>query len=189
MRTVTKEQWQAIKNRDKSFDGQFVYVNRNTGTICKPSCGKKVISPENIILFNDVEQALNAGYHVCKKCHPEFKDWKGARQELAESARQEILSHYQEAFSLDALADSLHINKFYLLRSFKQVTGETPLQYHNRIRCEKAGDLLQQVELPIAYIAFETGFNSASHFSRRFKEVTGMTPSEYRRSYLESLNS
>jgi len=184
---LTKEQWQAIKNKDTAYDGQFVYVNRNTGTICKPSCSKKTLAPGNILLFDTLEEALAAGYHVCKKCHPEFAGWKGARQELADAVAREIEQNYPEPFSLEALADQLHINKFYMLRTFKEITGETPLQYHNRYRCGKAMELLQQPELTISYIAFETGFNSASHFSRRFKEVTGVTPSSYRKSYLEEL--
>ena len=185
---MTKEQWQAIKNKDHTYDGRFVYVNRNTGTICKPSCGKKLIAPESIILFSDVGEAMAAGYHVCKKCHPEYKDWKGARQELAEAAIKIIEETYTEPFSLEALADRLHVNKYYVLRTFRQITNETPLQYHNRCRCEKAMELLQQPELSISYIAFEVGYNSSSHFARRFREATGMTPSEYRRNYLRSLD-
>lgn len=185
---MTKEQWNAIKNKDKQYDNQFVYVNRNTGTICKPSCSKKSISPENILVFATVEEAVDAGYHVCKKCHPEYREWKGARQELADAAVQIIRDHYTESFSLDRLADDLHINKFYLLRTFRQITGETPLHCHNRCRCERAMELLQQPELPISFIAYEVGYNSASHFSRKYKETTGMTPLQYRRTYINSLD-
>lgn len=185
---MTKEQWQAIKNKDPLYDGRFVYVNRGTGTICKPSCSKRIISPENVILYETVEDALAEGYHLCKKCHPEYKDWKGARRELAEAVSREIRKNYMEPFSLDELADRLHINKYYMLRTFKEMTGETPLQYHNRCRCEKAKELLHRPELSVSYIAFETGYNSASHFSRKFRELTGITPSEYRKNYLMSID-
>ena len=185
---MTKEQWQAIKNKDKEYDGKFVYVLRTTGTICKPSCEKKVSSPNNVIIFDTLEEALAAGYHPCKKCRPDYENWKGARQELADAVLREIQENYDRDFSLSALADHLHINKFHMLRTFKAVTGETPLQYHNRYRCEVAEHLLEQPELAVSYIAFETGFNSASHFSRVFKAVTGKSPSEYRKDYLKSLD-
>ncbi len=185
---MTKEQWQAIKNKDASYDGQFVYVLRTTGTICRPSCGKKVSSPQNIIVYNTYDEALAAGYHLCKRCRPDYAEWKGARVELAQAAGNYIRKNYAKEFSLDKMADFLHINKFHLLRTFKGVTGETPLAYHNRYRCDKAKELLQQEELSVSYIAFETGFNSASHFSRVFSKVVGNTPSEYRKQYLQSLD-
>lgn len=185
---MEKYQWLAIKNKDASYDGQFVYVLKSTGTICKPSCEKKVSSPENIIIFDTLKEALEAGYHPCKRCRPEYDGWRGARQELADAVERKIRENYTKEFSLEQLAKELHINKFHMLRTFKSVTGETPLQFHNRCRCEQAKKLLQQPELSVSYIAFETGFNSASHFSRVFGKMTGMTPSGYRREYLKSLD-
>lgn len=185
---MTKEQWQAIKNHDKNYDGQFVYVHRNTGIICKPSCEKKEDSPQNVIIYDSVQEALAAGYHVCRKCRPDVENWKGAKQELTEEAQRYIHENYTRDFSLQELADYLHINKFHMLRTFKTVTGVTPLQYHNQYRCEKAQELLQNPQLAISYIAIETGFNSASHFSRVFHNITGMTPSNYRKRYFRSLD-
>ena len=185
---MNKEQWLAIKNKDASYDGKFVYVLRSTGTICRPSCEKKISTPQNIIIFQNYEEALAKGYHPCKRCRPDYEEWKGAKQELADATGKLIRENYAKEFSLDELADTLHINKFYMLRTFKSVTGETPLAYHNRFRCEKAKELLQQPELSILYVAFETGFNSASHFSRVFSKVTGETPSNYRKHYLLSLD-
>ena len=184
---MTKEQWQAIRNRDPAYDGKFVYVLKSTGTICRPSCEKKVASPQNVIVFENLDQALAEGYHPCKRCRPDQEGWKGARRELADAVAKQIRENYTSDFSLDALADAIHINKFHLLRTFKSVTGQTPLQYHNQYRCEKAMELLQQPELSIAYIAYETGYNSASHFSRVFSKVTGITPSQYRKQYLKEL--
>ena len=185
---MRKDQWLAIKNKDASYDGQFVYVLKTTGTICRPSCDKKVSSPQNVLIFDTLEQAMAEGYHPCKRCRPDHKGWKGARQELADAVGKAIRENYIRDFSLQELADSLHINKFHMLRTFRAVTGETPLQYHNRYRCEKACELLKQQELSISYIALETGFNSASHFSRVFSKILGMTPSEYRKAYLKSLD-
>ena len=184
---MEKEQWEAIKKKDKDYDGSFVYVNRKTGVICRPSCRKKETSPQNIIIFDTVQDAIEAGYRACKICHPDRDCWKGARQELTEMACQFLEETYLQPYSLDVLADSLHINKHYLLRTFKTILGETPLQYHNRYRCEKAKELLKKPELSIAYIARETGYNSASHFSRVFDKVEGCTPSEYRKQYFEEL--
>ena len=83
-RVLEKEQWEAIKKKDKDYDNSFVYVNRKTGVICRPSCKKKAISPQNIIIFDTVQEAIEAGYRACKICHPDRDCWKGAGQELTE---------------------------------------------------------------------------------------------------------
>ena len=184
---MEKEQWEAIKNRDKAYDHLFVYVNRKTGVICRPSCRKKVTTPQNILIFDSVEDAVAAGYRVCKICHPDRDCWKGARQELAELTCKILEENYLQPYSLDELADRLHMNKHYLLRTFKMVMDETPLQYHNRYRCEKAKELLKNPDLSVSYIARETGYNSASHFSRVFGKVEGCTPSDYRKQYFAEL--
>jgi len=185
---MTKEQWQAIKNKDEEFDGKFYYVLKSTGIICRPTCDKKVSNPFNVIVFEKLDDALAAGYHPCKRCRPDYPGWKGAKRELAEAVGKYIRENYMKQFSLEEVAEHIHINKFHLLRTFKAVTGETPHQYHNRYRCEKASELLRQPELSVSFVAMETGFNSASHFSRVFGNVTGQTPSEYRKSYLRSLD-
>lgn len=186
---LTEEQWQAIKNKDGSYDGQFFYALKTTKTVCRPSCVKKTCSPENVVIFLSVEDAIKAGYHPCKRCRPDQAGWKGAKAELAETARLLIEKNYKKAFSLDKLAQELHINKYYLLRTFKEATGDTPLSYHNSVRCGVAKEMLKRPDLNISYISDETGFSSASHFSRVFAKTVGITPSGYRKQYLKSLEA
>ena len=121
------------------------------------------------------------GYRPCLRCRPDQPDWEGAKKELAKAAARLIDKHYKEPFSLKALAGELYINESYLARTFKKETGSTLLDYHNRVRCQKAAELLTDTESPIAFISGETGFCSSSHFTRIFKEFYGCTPSEYRR--------
>ena len=186
---MTEEQWEAIKNKDASYDGQFFYALKTTKTVCRPSCVKKTCSPKNVVIFSTVEDAIKAGYHPCKRCRPDQAEWKCAKRELADTACRLIKENYKNAFSLDELAEKLHINKYYLLRTFKEAVGDTPLSYHNGIRCDVAKEMLRRPELNIAYISDEIGFNSASHFSRVFAKTVGMTPSEYRKQYLRSLEA
>ena len=111
----------------------------------------------------------------------------GARRELADTAEQLVREHYTQKFSLDALADAVHVDKSYLLRTFKKMKGTTLLAFHNQLRCEAAKELLTQPELPIAHIASSVGFVSPAHFSQIFKKYIGTSPSEYRKEYFDSL--
>ena len=183
---MTHEQWTAIKNRDESYDGQFFYGIKTTGTVCRPSCKKKSCTPENVIIFQTLEEATSQGFRPCKRCRPDVMDWKGARVELAETVAKYIEDNYTTDFSLEQLAEYLHVNKYYLLRTFKQIKGDTPLVYHNKVRCEKAKELLEGTRLSVADISIRTGYNFPSHFSRVFRKTVGVTPSQYRRECLKT---
>lgn len=186
---MTKEQWTAIKNRDPAFDGCFCYALKGRKTVCRPSCGARSCSPGDVIVFDSLEDALAGGYRPCSRCRPDLPGWGGARKALAEAAEDYIRRHYTEKFSLEALANALHMDRSYVLRSFKAVTGGTLLEFHNRTRCEKAKELLQRPELSISYIASAVGYVSASHFSQVFRRYEGSTPLQYRAAYLRSLDA
>jgi transcriptional regulator GlxA family with amidase domain len=72
----------------------------------------------------------------------------------------------------------------YLL--FKKQLGESPVEYKNRLRIERAQQLLLSYpDMPIEQIADTAGYESAAYFRRRFKEATGESPRDYRRRGLE----
>ena len=62
---------------------------------------------------------------------------------------------------------------------FKQVTGQTPLEYRTRIRIESAKQMLESGELSIAEIGEKIGFSSPAHFSTVFKKLVGISPKKY----------
>ena len=102
---------------------------------------------------------------------------------LTEAAQAYLEAHVTERFSLQEMAGALFVNGSYLLRTFKQHAGTTPLCYHHQLRCEKAKQLLTQTDRSVSGIGEAVGFVSSSHFSHIFKKTVGCTPSEYRRLY------
>ena len=166
---MTDEQWAAIETNDAAYDGLFVYGLRTTRIVCRPSCPARACARENVEIFPGVQEAMLAGYRPCLRCHPEKADWKGARHELAEKARQYIEAHYTEKFSLDAIAGSLFVNKSYLCRAFRDSFGCTMLTWQNTYRCRMARRLMETTDLSVTAIAYEVGFASSAHFSRIFR--------------------
>ena len=69
---------------------------------------------------------------------------------------------------------------FHFCRAFEQAMGETPLQYVQRKRMERAGFLLLQGRRRIIDIALEVGYETASAFSRRFRSFSGISPRRFR---------
>lgn len=88
---------------------------------------------------------------------------------------------YQEPYSLDELALEYGINKFRLCREFAKYYEYTPIQYLNKIRIEKAKELLLSTDEKIVDIGQMVGIENTNHFIRLFKEKTGVTPLTYRR--------
>ena len=62
-------------------------------------------------------------------------------------------------------------------RSFKRVTGDSPLQYLKKIRLDKAKGLLVHDNMSVNAAAYKVGYESPSQFSREFKRHFDMPPS------------
>jgi AraC-like DNA-binding protein len=65
-------------------------------------------------------------------------------------------------------------------REFRTVFKETPANYIQKRRVERAQQLLEISTLTVAEICFQVGFNDVSHFSKVFKKNTGVNPTTYR---------
>lgn len=108
---------------------------------------------------------------------PEKQD---SGKNLTRAAQEYLEAHCASRFSLQEMAGALFINGSYLLRTFKRITGTTPLNYHHQLRCSKAKELLVQTDRAVSDIGEMVGFVSSSHFSHVFRKMEGCTPSEYR---------
>jgi transcriptional regulator GlxA family with amidase domain len=75
-----------------------------------------------------------------------------------------------------------------LLRRFKQHTGDTPMAYLQKLRIEKAKQLLESSLKPIEQLLPEIGYEDLSSFRKLFQQYTSLTPKAYRdRFYLAEL--
>ncbi|RUS46105.1 response regulator [Cohnella sp. AR92] len=96
-----------------------------------------------------------------------------------------VNENYSNDISLADLAEQLHMNYSYLSTYFKQRTNENLTAYINRVRIEKAKELLPVSNLTISQISRLTGFSEHNYFSKVFKKMTGMTPVEFRNQILQ----
>ena len=98
-----------------------------------------------------------------------------------ELAKNYFHDHYQEAISIEDYASSRHMSTCWFIRSFRTLTGNTPLQYILSIRMTNARTLLEYTQYNITEVAALVGFDDPLHFSHLFKKHTGVSPSEYRK--------
>lgn len=67
-----QEKLKAIQNRDKSYDDKFIFGVKTTKIICRPGCPTKIPFAKNVVFFDTIEQALEQGYRLCKRCKPQL---------------------------------------------------------------------------------------------------------------------
>jgi AraC-like DNA-binding protein len=87
---------------------------------------------------------------------------------------------YFSSACLDDTFKMLTMNRRYFIRLFKKYTGHPPLNYLNRLRIEKACELLAGTSHPVIQIAYDVGFTDLTHFNRLFKKFLGVPPSRFR---------
>jgi len=88
--------------------------------------------------------------------------------------------NYHAKITLNKLESQFKVNKFKLLRSFKNKVGISPLAYQLSIRIEKSKQLFFE-DIPLTHIALESGFFDQSHFTRNFKRYVGVTPGDFKK--------
>ncbi len=102
-------------------------------------------------------------------------------KKIVEMAIEYINAHYKDDFTLEQLAHEVNYSPFHFIRIFKKEMGQTPFEYLQDLKIEKAKLMLRQTNKNITDICFATGFNNRSYFSSIFKKRVGVAPSEYRR--------
>ncbi|MCM3441316.1 Ada metal-binding domain-containing protein (plasmid) [Metabacillus halosaccharovorans] len=177
---MKEEEWEAIKNNDKRYDGYFYYALSTTKTFCRPSCTSRTPNPKHVNIYKDVDLAIKEGFRPCTRCKPYLKDWEGYKEAVSKEVMKYIQEHYRDKFSLKIIGESSQKNPHYIHRSFKAINGITPLRYLHILRVKEAKRLLNNTELSITDIALEVGYNDSTQFSVKFKEFTGVSPSKYR---------
>lgn len=74
------------------------------------------------------------------------------------------------------LAEMCDMSESQLRRLFKEYSGSSPVEYRNRLRVEKAYQLLKNNFCNVTEAAESVGFNNIYYFSRLFKSVIGVAP-------------
>jgi len=101
-------------------------------------------------------------------------------QRAITAAIAHLEGHYQEPLRMAALARAAGYGRARLFQLFKQSTGMTPNDYLQRLRVNKARELLAGTTRPITDIAHDAGFSSSQYFSNVFRKYAGTTPSRFR---------
>lgn len=97
-----------------------------------------------------------------------------------EKARVYMTGHFTEDISLMEIAKHCYVSPFHFSRLFKTFTSSSPHQFLQAIRLQHAVMLLRNTSIPVADIAFSSGFNSIEYFTAAFRHRYKYPPSKFR---------
>lgn len=98
---------------------------------------------------------------------------------------KKVLYHISKAYdthlTLDELAKIAGLSPKYFCAFFKEMTRQSPFEYINAYRTDRAAKLLLSTDMSITDIAFSCGFSDLSYFIKTFKSLKGTTPRAFRK--------
>ncbi len=123
--------------------------------------------------------------HLFIRIHRELTRDHTRRNEFLDTemelAMQYFNEHYNQEINIEAYAADRGMSVSWFIRSFKQYTHTTPMQYLVARRVNNAQMLLETTNYSITTIASIVGYDNPLYFSRIFHRQKGVSPSEYRK--------
>lgn len=177
--TTSTSRWDAVLNRDKALDGEFVYAVKTTGVYCRASCASRTAKRINVVFFDTTSDAKVAGFRPCKRCHPDGTSFEHRRNDTVYAACERIRQS-AATLSLNELASVSNLSQHHFHRVFKSVTGVTPKEYQKAIQQTRVRDALSKSRT-VTEAIYEAGFNSSGQFYASSTAILGMTPQRFQK--------
>lgn len=177
--------WNAIRARDRSWDGRFFFGVISTGVYCRPSCPCRLPLRRNVRFYLEPAEAEQAGLRPCLRCRPLATRGVDPDTERIRKSCDFIRANLdRESLPLSLLAEQAGLSPFHFQRSFKAVMGLTPRQFVEACRLDALKENLRETSgerrLSVTGAIFDAGFGSGSRVYERVDTRLGMTPAKYR---------
>ncbi|SDH86857.1 bifunctional transcriptional activator/DNA repair enzyme AdaA [Alloyangia pacifica] len=164
--------YQALLDRDPSYDGRAYVCVASTGIFCRLTCPARKPLRANCTFHETAGDCIAAGFRPCKRCHP--------LKPMAES--DPVIARLLDALDArpafrwsepDLLAMGLDPST--VRRAFKRQFGMTFLEMARQRRLREGFTALAS-GAPVIEAQLEAGFESASAFRTGFSKILGVAP-------------
>ena len=119
--------------------------------------------------------------HLCRNWLEEA-DFQNAKQDkklyMVKTAIRYIREHMTENLTVESISTAVGFSKYYFCRTFKEMTGQTVIDYINATRCGFARWLLLSGRYNVSETAERSGFTNLSYFTKIYKKYMGQLPSQ-----------
>jgi transcriptional regulator GlxA family with amidase domain len=102
---------------------------------------------------------------------------------MVKQAQAYIEARSSEKISFEQLSSELAIGRRNFDRRFIRATGNTPLEYLQRVKIEAAKRAFESTQKSINEVMYAVGYTDLKAFREVFRKITGMTPLDYRHRY------
>jgi transcriptional regulator GlxA family with amidase domain len=112
-----------------------------------------------------------------------FTGQKTHSDEIIKKAQAYIEDKLSEKISVEVLSSKFAIGRRNFDRRFIKATGNTPVEYAQRVKIEAAKKALESTRKNVNEVMYDVGYADVKAFREVFKKITGISPLEYRGKY------
>jgi transcriptional regulator GlxA family with amidase domain len=112
-----------------------------------------------------------------------FTPQKLHSDEMVKKVQTYIESNLHEKISVEHLSSKFAIGRRTFDRRFIKATGNTPIEYSQRVKIETAKKALETSRKTINEVMYEVGYSDVKAFREVFRKITGMSPLQYKERY------
>ena len=112
-----------------------------------------------------------------------LKSSKDRSTSVIEPLLETLRENIDKWWTISEMAAFCSLSEDHFRRVFKKQTGMLPKIYIDRLKMQKASEMLISTDMKVAKVAEELHYHDYYHFSRRFKAVIGLSPRQYRRQF------
>lgn len=112
-----------------------------------------------------------------------FTGQKLHEDDTVKKAQLYIESKLHEKISIEHLSSEFSVSRRNFDRRFIKATGNTPVEYMQRVKVESAKKAFETSRKTINEVMYEVGYLDVKAFREVFKRITGMSPIDYRNKY------
>ncbi|MCX7709850.1 MAG: response regulator [Clostridia bacterium] len=153
------------------------------GIDVKEALGEDFDPYEEIVKYETVEDIKLWLHRLYKKLMDYMLESKGDKyRSIIKVAIKYMNEHYHEDIGIKDIASQVYISPNYFSRIFKEETGESFVEWLNKLRIEKAKQYLKDATVKTYEVSEKVGYRDYKYFIYIFKKYTGCTPKEYKES-------
>ena len=112
-----------------------------------------------------------------------FTGQKSHGDDLVKKAQLYLENNFQERISIASLSSRFAVGRRNFDRRFIKATGNTPIEYSQRVRVETAKKALETSRKTINEVMYDVGYSDVKAFREVFRKITGLSPLEYKTRY------
>jgi AraC family transcriptional regulator of adaptative response/methylated-DNA-[protein]-cysteine methyltransferase len=171
--------WQAVRRRDRSYNGRFWFSVKTTGVYCLPSCAARPPLRKNVAFHASPEAAEAAGFRPCKRCRPRDRQAEaGLSRPVAKACALFDAGEGDAPPSLAEVARKVGLSPSALSKRFLGELGVSPRDWLVARKRQRFRKALRDGE-KVSEALYGAGFGSPSRVYESSNKALGMTPATY----------